>query len=661
MDIYEEKKLNAKTSESETFVKSSFRLSAEEFAEKLLPYDVISFDIFDTLIFRPFSAPADLFYLVGHELEIMDFKNIRSWAERDARERYHAEKGSREIGLSEIWDRIEEETGISSAYGQAVEMSAESRLCYANPFMLEVWRKLLGLGKRLILISDMYLPETCIKAILSHCGFTGAEKIYLSNEYHKSKADGTLFREVLRDIYGIDMKDGTIRQGHNIKETAKKNKNGFSIIHVGDHPHSDHDMARNYGFDVLPYQNANQKALPYRPFDMSPLIGSAYRAMVSNWLYSGSKVYSMEYEYGFIYGGLFVMGYCSFIHQYCDQNAVDKLLFLSRDGDILKQAYDYLYPDHCAEYAYWSRKAAAKLGTAFDKHDYFRRFIDHKSNQDYTVHDILHSMELEFLEDRLCGRREFSAKREGRTDFAGLKPEDLLTDKTGYLLRQFIESNWEEVSARYREQDAAAKRYYGKLLEGSRKAVAVDIGWAGSGAMILRRLAAWEWDLPCEVIGMIAGTNTPHNAEPDAAESFLQGGMLVSYLYSQRHNRDLLKKHNPNRGYNIFWELLLSSPEPQFVGFYEGKQPRGRADVYLEDIDVTLKFGRYDANREGIREIQRGILDFVREYRARFKDFPYMFQISGRDAYAPMLLAASHNETYLKAIEKRFEPDTQVN
>ncbi|MDD6157488.1 MAG: hypothetical protein PUB52_10785 [Lachnospiraceae bacterium] len=40
---------------------------------------------------------------------------------------------------------------------------------------------------------------------------------------------------------------------------------------------------------------------------------------------------------------------------------------------------------------------------------------------------------------------------------------------------------------------------------------------------------------------------------------------------------------------------------------------------------------------------------------------PYMFRISGRDAYAPMLVAASHHEKYLKEIEKRFALEIQVN
>lgn len=38
-----------------------------------------------------------------------------------------------------------------------------------------------------------------------------------------------------------------------------------------------------------------------------------------------------------------------------------------------------------------------------------------------------------------------------------------------------------------------------------------------------------------------------------------------------------------------------------------------------------------------------------------------MFRISGRDAYAPMLVAASYDERYLKMIEKRFQLEIAVN
>ena len=109
---------------------------------------------------------------------------------------------------------------------------------------------------------------------------------------------------------------------------------------------------------------------------------------------------------------------------------------------------------------------------------------------------------------------------------------------------------------------------------------------------------------------MVAGTNTAFNCEPDMSESFLLKGNLVSYLYSQGHNRDLWKKHDPNRDYNIYWELLTSSSEPSFKGFYKKEG----------STDIKLEFLKPEKNPEGIMEIQRGILDFVKDYQKHFED-----------------------------------------
>ena len=68
-------KLEIKQSESELAMQEG--VSVVSFVEKLSSYDVISFDIFDTLIFRPFSEPTDLFYFVGEQLGIMNFKELR--------------------------------------------------------------------------------------------------------------------------------------------------------------------------------------------------------------------------------------------------------------------------------------------------------------------------------------------------------------------------------------------------------------------------------------------------------------------------------------------------------------------------------------------------------------------------------------------------------
>ena len=467
--------------------------------------------------------------------------------------------------------------------------------------------------------------------------------IDVSNEYGENKAGGDLFHRVIRDF------------------------SGARIVHIGDNPHSDQKMAKASGLDILPYQNVNKNVLLYRPMDMSSMIGGAYRGLVSNHLYNGSEKFSIDYEYGYVYGGLFVVGYCHFIHEYYEQHYLDQLLFLARDGDILRRVYQKLYPDDRTVYVYWSRKAATKLMADEDKHDFFRRFIYHKVNQKVTIGEALRSMELEQLLPELSDWQEIWDVWERKSGagrkqkFIDLRAEDELTDKNAYLLRRFIEAKWERVMTHYEEQQVAAEKYYREILYGCKNVAAVDIGWAGSGALALSHLVEKVWGMDCRITGIVAGTNTIHNAQPDASDPFLQDGRLVAYLYSGQMNRDLLKKHDPNKDYNVFWELLLSSLTPSFQGFHNGRYQTEKESIYLETVDITLEFGRYDFNPEGIGEIQRGILDFAEQYLEHFGEFPYMFRISGRDAYAPMLVAASYDERYLKMIEKRFQLEIAVN
>lgn len=606
-DIYETKSLIVNSSESVANVDEN-NVSVDNYLSTLKSYDVISFDVFDTLIFRPLSCPVDAFYFMGDKLGISDFRNIRMLAEWQEREKCKAEKGHTEISLRDIWRNLSGTLGCSFDKGIFTEIEVEKSLCFANPFMLSIWNKLLELDKKIVITSDMYLPKDVIKSIVESAGFVGASEYYISCDFGKNKASGTLYEEVKQD---------------------NKDKR---IIHVGDNEISDVKMAKKAGVDALHYPSVNSKTMLYRPFDMSYIVGSAYRGIINNRIYNCLNKYSMEYEYGFIYGGLFVVGYCNFIHDYCLKNGVEKVLFLARDGDILSQAYNLMFSDLPTEYVYWSRKCATKLMASNDKRDFFRRFIYHKQNQGYRLSEILDSMELSSL----------------KNEFSNIDFDEVLTDKNANKLKEFIESKWDKVELVYSAQHEAAKAYYSTVVEGYEKVAAVDIGWAGSGALSLSYLMNNVWDLDCELIGILAGTNTIYNAEPDASESFLQSGKLVSYLYSSAFNRDLLKKHNPNKDYNVFWELLLSSPESSFNGFD------------MVDGKVELNFGDCDANIEGIGEIQKGILDFVNDYLSAFKDFPYMLNISGRDAYAPILLASSNNEKYLKEIAKKFKLEKNV-
>ncbi len=155
---------------------------------------------------------------------------------------------------------------------------------------------------------------------------------------------------------------------------------------------------------------------------------------------------------------------------------------------------------------------------------------------------------------------------------------------------------------------------------------AVDVGWAGSGAVILDYLVNRVWGLGCEVVGILGGTNTIHNAEPDMSESQLASGKLAGYLYSQEHNRDLWKWHDASKGHNLCVELLCSSAQGSLKGFYLARDGK----------TYELRFKEPDVERSVVEELQRGIRDFASQAVRLREATGREWRISGRDAYGSL-------------------------
>lgn len=596
---YESKKLYSDGSESSL----SKRMSPQDFAKELSQYDVISFDVFDTLIFRPFSSPTDLFYVLGDELEYMDFKRIRMEMEWKAREKKYKKEHHYEVNLEEIYAVLSDETGIDAVVAMGREIELEYEFCFANPYMKLVVDELRKLKKRVIITSDMYLHTECIQTLLEKCEYGLFDSYYVSCDMGKSKSKGDLYEEVRK------------------QEERKTGRSNLTFIHVGDNIVADVKNSQNHGFESRHYRNVNEMGMQYRPEDMSCITGSIYRGLVNTHIHNGLYEYSREYEYGYIYGGLFVTGYCQFIHDYVHRHKTDRILFLARDGDVLIKAYRLLYPEDAemCRYVYWSRLAATKMAASYFKYDYFRRFLYHKVNQGYTLRKILGAME---LEDML---RDLEKE-------TGLNAEVKLTDKNVQILKTFFMNSWECVLEHYAEQLEAGKQYFSEILENCHNAVAIDIGWAGSGAIAMNHIVNHIWNMNCKITGIIAGTNSAANAESDAGETFLQSDRIVSYMYSQRENRDIWKFHDPGKSHNLFWEMLLDAPHGSLKGFYSDK--RG---------NFECRFKQSTADSEKIMQIQKGILDFAVEYCIIMNKSAMYGNISGRDAYASMLMAESEN------------------
>ncbi len=618
--------INKKVSTSESESALSYKSTPFEFAKKLLDSDIISFDIFDTLIFRTFSEPTSLFFAVGERLEYLDFERIRREMEWRARLKSFETKGTYEVSLDDIYEEIELQAGVPKSIGMKAELELEFEFCYGNPFMLQVFEFLMkeiqGTNKKIICVSDMYLSSEILKTLLKKCGFHEIYEIYVSCEMGNSKSQGDIYARVE-------------------KELGK----GKKYIHVGDNLISDVKHAKAAGWKTYYYPNINVVGKKYRAEDMSIINGSLYRGIVNSRIHCGKTKFSQDYELGYIYGGIFALGYCQFIHRYVKEQQIEKILFLSRDGNILHQVYQKVYENELEitpiEYVYWSRSAATKMGAQYFKYDYFRRFIDHKINQGYSLENIFKSMGLSdmldemivsmpsFAEELLHSNRVFGMNEravENTKKEAILTKMTKLTDRNAWIIKEFLISSWEKVMRHYTDSLEAGKAYYCKILEGYKKVAAVDVGWAGSGAIVLDYIVNHIWGLDCNIQGILAGSNTNNNAEPNASEPFLYSGKLVSYLYSQENNRDIWRWHNPSKEHNLLMELLLSSKEGSFVGFEKG--------ISISE-NYRFIFKKPDIDSEKVEKIQKGILDFVSDYCKLVPDFYRESHcISGRDAYA---------------------------
>lgn len=580
----------------------SRRESPEQLAARLAAYDVVTFDVFDTLLLRPLARPEDAFYLLGARLGYPDLRRLRIQAEEEARRRKEVAAGSREVTLEEIWAVLAPETGLSPEEGMAAERRLEFDLCRANPYFLPVVAALRRQGKTLAVLSDMYLEEETVAALLDRCGFGTFDACLVSGERGSSKSGGGLYR-LAQKLLGP----------------------GRACAHVGDDPWADQRQAEAAGWAAFPYRNVHRAGTPYRAEDMSPIVGSLYRGLVNTRLHNGAELHSRAWEYGYVYGGLFAVGYCRFVERLRRELGADRLLFLSRDGAVLLRVYQRLYPaeGERAVYARWSRLAAAKITADRFRGEYIRRFLTHKAGQGFSLRQVLASMELTPLLPGLCGA-------------LGAGPGTELTHKNAPLVKSYLVERWDQVLACYEGCRQAGGAYYRTLLAGCQKALAVDIGWAGSGAVMLDWAVNRLWGLECPVFGAVAGANSRRSPEWDAMEPFWLTGQVQSYLYSSGENRDLWQSHDPGAGHNLFWELLLGAPEGNLTGF-------GQKGPIL---------GPPPPHSETIRAIHRGILDFTGDFLALEARLGLTLPISGRDAYAPMaLVCAGNNEEFRRGWE----------
>ena len=589
------------------------RKSLEELYELLSQYDVISFDIFDTALYRKVEFPNDVFTIMAAEMDHNDFVSVRKTAERQARDLKEKSYGTREIILSEIYDILEKYYGIDRSWQQR-EVELELDMAEANSYISAVYRKLKEEGKTLVFMSDMYLPKQVILNILNKIGYTGFEKLYLSNEYGLRKGDGKLQKILLEDY------------------PDKK------IIHIGDAKASDVDKSIEVGLDAFYNPAAN---ISFRETDMDNLAGSFYRSIINRYLNNGVWDKNIFYEHGFRVGGILAIGFCEYINQIAKAKNIDKIFFCARDCEIIWKVYNKFFKNYENDYIQISRYAILNLTSERYLYDLSNRYIMRYMEQNKSTKPIGMILAesgfqylIKYLDDNDIDPFLFPAAIDRR------KIED------------FILSHGDIIKQRNAPSVCAAQKYFGELIGSKSRILVVDIGWSGSCITALKYFL--EKHFPnnnLEISGALMCTS--RNA---ALTTSLSAGALNAYIYSPFSNMDLTRfimpggpaARSPKKQdlLHMPLEFLFTSTEKSLAEYAES--PNG-------DI-IFKRLGKEISNPDEIQDMQTGIMDFAEIFEKSAGKYRRLFCISPYVAFNPLREAIKRSD-YCYKVYKNFTYD----
>ena len=162
----------------------------------------VSFDCFDTLLFRDVPHPTDLFPRIGARLlaarvlpswlSPARFKAIRIAAEAEARRLQHTRTGTHEVTLADIYAAFPDNALGANRRNEAaaLELAVERESLRPFPPMVELARRIRALGKPLTVTSDTYFPPDWLNATLAETIGLVPDLLLCSSIHRRGKAEG---------------------------------------------------------------------------------------------------------------------------------------------------------------------------------------------------------------------------------------------------------------------------------------------------------------------------------------------------------------------------------------------------------------------------------------------------------------------------------------
>lgn len=515
---------------------------------------VVSFDVFDTLIKRNVGTPKDVFLLVEREavkrfgVFMEGFRDERVCAEQAARKLSDRE----EISFGEVYDQLPYEEVIKSSLSQ-MELEMEYALATENQEIKEVYKYAIDRGKEVIIVSDTYLDRGFIERLLLKCGYNQYKKIYVSSETGVQKYTGNMYRMILRE--------NSYRHGE--------------MIHIGDALMADYIRPKLTGIRSVLIRREVNHTLYFRKSRTEDIDMDSLYSFINNTV---SDADDRLFRIGYETLGPLLYGFCVWLHEYKLRLGVDRLLFFSRDGQIMRATYKMLYPEEDTEYVYASRRSL--LVPTLHYCEDIKVMLDKLPIYRYTsIKTILDLLGLEY-EDYIAVIQRY-----------GLNPDSCFSPKDfseNEVLLTFLRELFPDIIDNSKREFLAFSAYLDKLnLLG--KIGIVDIGWRGRSQKALEEMLP-DLGININIVGFYLGI-------------MLNRENAVGYIYDQKDPREKVTI----RAFEGLLEMFFSANHGS-VKRYKSSQ-----DVELYDFEYSASENLRNDFKD-LKKIREGAFCFIDQF-----------------------------------------------
>lgn len=519
-------------------------------------HPVITFDVYDTLVCRVIYNDRDLWHLVDREYQKRNLVNSigfykkRELADHKARKTYPY----REVTLDEIYEVFADLYGQELADAcKALEIELEINLTFPNDEVIEAYQYALQQGKKVYIISDMYLTDTIIGQVLEHNKIKGYDKLFVSCIYRKTKhEEGALFSAVLEEIQA-EARD---------------------VLHIGNDAKADIQQSKAVGLDAYLIKPPSRKSY----INESKAKGDLNYSLLYGFIKKHNSPQtpdSLAYRLGFDVFGPIVKGFMEWIKVHKSSYNLDAILFLARDGYVLQEISDQ-EGELTSFYSYLSRRSVV-----IPMIQYCQSLEDilqlYKSWQPHIT--------LNTLFNRLGIPYDAEAVRSvGLSESSTFTRDELPRDERIQALYNQVRA---KVYYNSREQGQLLSDYL-KQYNGYRKIGIVDLG-AGT------------------IVSALQQYSTIKNYNVDWVPLYLQNSHepKVSYIdVSQNYELQTALR----LGY-MFLEVFFTAPHGTTLGYeYDEK---GEVVPLLEDYEYSSMPEEY---KNRLTELHQGAIDFYQSY-----------------------------------------------